>query len=342
MFLENGVKKLIRCSITHGEKRVDGKHNYSLDGYAEVNGKKIGIDYHGCRFHHCPFNCPTVRDPTAKPLSYDIEREAYIRSKLDVYIVQYGCEFKKLKYKPVGNMYKFQFRKHVDATEIIDSVKDGSFFGLVCVDIKSPDSVTKKFEDLGLPLIFQNLDLTEDHLSPTMKNLAEVNKVKFPRRQLCVTFNGENMLLDSELLRYYIELGMEVTNVYDAMEYIRGKPFKTFVDDLTKLRIDASYLSKRGKTIEGDMKQMMAKMLLNSSYGRMGMNLKKRERTVFCRNAKLQLHTNNVLFKRKSQLQGEYPMDLYEVYKIKRRQTDQVPVQIAMVILQRAKLHMLK
>ena len=339
MFIENGVKKLIRCAITHGEKKIG---IFYLDGYAEVNGKRIGIDYHGCRFHHCPHDCSTVRDPGAESLDYQINRANHIQKELDIYIVQYGCKFLEMKYKPVGNIYKFQYKKHIQEKEIIDSIKDESLFGMVCVDIMSPDSVIKKFENLGLPLIFQNLNLTLEHLSPTMKQLAEINKVKFPQRQLCVTFSAENILLDTKLLQYYLSLGMVITKVYYAMEYIPSKPFARFVNDLTQLRIDASYLSKEGKKVEGEMKQMMAKMLLNSSYGRMGMNLEKRDRVVFCRSENLPIHTNTILFKRQCQLQGEYEMDLHEVTKIKRRQTDTIPVQIAMVILQRAKLHLLR
>ena len=201
MFLENDKKIIIQCATTSGEKQI-GK--YHLDGYAEVNGKTIGLDFHGCRHHPCPHNCGTPPANDVNDLEYEKLRTECLEEHLDVYIVEYECEFRKKKYKPVGNIYKYQFRDLVEEAELVEAVADGSFFGLINVDIRCPDEVIEKYKDLGMPFIFQNIDLTEDHLSPTMRALAEANNVKYPRRQLCITYHGDGVLLISRLLKFYL------------------------------------------------------------------------------------------------------------------------------------------
>ena len=254
----------------------------------------------------------------------------------------YECQFKKMKHQMGGNIYKYLFKTGITKDEIIDSVKDKSYYGFVSCDIYCPDKVFEKYENLKMPFIFQNLDLTKDHVSPPMVKLADANNVTFPRRQLCISYNASNILMNTELLSYYLEMGLVVTNIHYALEYLPFCAFKTFVTDLTKMRIDASYRIQNGEQLTGEMMQLLAKIILNASYGKLGMNLLKRRTVVFCRESSLHTHVNNILFRRKRQLNTEYPVDLYEITKIKRKQTDSIPVLCAMTILQKSKLHMLK
>ena len=339
MFVENGQKVLIQCATTHGEKAF---RQYHLDGYAVVNGKKIGLDFCGCRWHHCPHKCSTVQAPDIPTLEYQNQREKFLREKLDIYVVQYECEFRKMRYKPVGNIYKFQFRGDIQLEEIVSSVSDGSFFGFVKVDLRCPEEVIEKYAELGMPFIFRNIEITPDHLSPTMRALSEINKVNFPARQLCITYHADEILVTSRLLKFYLELGYVVDQIHYAIEYLPFRPFSKFVTDLTQMRINATHLSNQGHTVSGNMQQILAKMILNSSYGRMGMNLSKRENVVYCRELDLNKHVNTVLYKSRRALKCEYDVDLYEVKKIKRKQTDSVPVIAAFSILQYAKMHMLQ
>lgn len=336
---ENGQKVLIQCATTHGEKQI-GK--YYLDGYAEVRGKRIGLDFHGCRWHHCPHNCSTITSPTARPLDQEKIRYDFIRNRLNIYIVQYECEFRNMRYKPVGNIFKFQYHEIIREDELIRSVVDGSFYGLINVDLRCPQNVVEKYKHLGIPFIFRNIELTEEHLSPPMLDLAKKNKIKFPKRQLCITYNADEILLVSQLLQFYLSLGYEVEKIHYAIQYIPGRPFAGFVKDLTDMRIQATYMTNQGRVVEGNMRQTLAKIILNSSYGRMGMNLSKRENVIYCRGNELHNHVNNVLYKRRRALKCEYDIDLYEVTKIKRKQTDCIPVVAAFTILQKAKMHMLK
>ncbi len=255
----------------------------------------------------------------------------------------------KMKYRPTGQFYRFLHSQTVTTEDILDGVQsqtsDTRFYGFVCCDIYSPDAVIEKYKDLGLPFIFQNIELHEEHLSPTTEMIARGLSAKFPKRQLCATYHADNILLNTDLLAYYLTLGLKVTNIYYAVEYIPQPVFDQFVEKMTKMRIQATYDMQSDDALTrlgGETKQSLAKMMLNSSYGRLAMNLEKREQVVYCRQSELQKHCNNVLFKRHTALKTEFEIDLFEVVKRKRTQVDALPVTCGLTILQLAKMHMLQ
>jgi len=313
---------------------------FILDGWANVDGKRVGVDFHGCRFH--PHNCGVQCILTPEEIEKQQFRKKYLMEQLDIYHECYECDFRNLNYQPNGNFYKFLFKDEITPDDIIRSVQDESFYGFVCVDISSPDHVINRYKTIGMPLIFQNLDLEKEHLSPPMQEMAETHGVRFPRRNLCITFNATNILLNTELLLYYLEVGMVVDKVYYAIEYLPGAPFGEFVRELTDMRIQATHDMNNGNVVQGQTKTILAKLLLNSSYGKLGQNLAKRENVIYCRESQLHKHENSILFKRKQPMVAEYDMDLIEVVKIKRSQTDTTPVVCALTILQMAKLVMLR
>jgi len=65
------------------------------------------------------------------------------------------------------------------------------------------------------------------------------------------------------MLAYYLNNGMKVTKLYYFVEYAAQTPFRPFVDKMVQKRIEA--------TKSGDkLSQNMSKMLMNSSWGRLG------------------------------------------------------------------------
>ena len=268
---------------------------------------------------------------------------------VDVYNVMFECQFRKMNYTPTGQFYRYLHRPTVSAADIIQDVQSTDpgkkFYGFVCCDIYSPDHVIERFKDLGFPFIFRNIEIGEEHLSPTAEMVSRGLNSKFPKRQLCVTYHADEILLNTDLLAYYLSIGLEVSNVHYAMEYIPVPVFDNFVEKMTKMRIDATYEQRSDDPLTrlgGDTKQSLAKMMLNSSYGRLAMNLEKREQVIYCRQKDLPKHCNNVLFKRHTALKTEYELDLFEVVKKKRIQVDSLPVICGLTILQLAKLHMLR
>ena len=64
------------------------------------------------------------------------------------------------------------------------------------------------------------------------------------------------------MLKYYLQSGMKVTKLYSVVEYTAQEPFRPFINTMVQQRIEAT---KTGKKLG----QSMAKMLMNSSWGRL-------------------------------------------------------------------------
>lgn len=264
-----------KLSIQHafngkGEKRI-GK--YFLDGYIEWDTPDghvaCGYEYRGCRFHRCPHNCDTVSIQTDEEYKKEQERMDYLRRILTNVYVIYGCEWKKLKrrlkddkQKIESDICSFLTRESVSETEILDAVRRGEFYGLVRADICTPDHVIEKYGKLNFPLIFNNLEITEDLLSPETLRHAEERKIKFPVTAKTLTWNAEGYIGCTPLLQFYMELGMEIKNIQWALQYQKATPFGNFVKAMVDVRV-AAKKNKNGPA--GDR----AKFVLNSSVGKL-------------------------------------------------------------------------
>ena len=78
---------------------------------------------------------------------------SYLRRILTVVHVIYGCEWKSLKQRLKRNkqtidsdICTFLTRDSVSENEILDAVRSGKFYGLLCADISTPDEVISKYE----------------------------------------------------------------------------------------------------------------------------------------------------------------------------------------------------
>jgi len=83
---------------------------------------------------------------------------------------------------------------------------------LLC-DIKTPDKLKPKFEEF-CP-IFKNTTVSWDDIGEHMREYAERNNVfKKPRRMLIGSYFGKEILLINPLVKWHLDHGLKVTNVY--------------------------------------------------------------------------------------------------------------------------------
>ena len=261
--------------IGTGEKRI-GK--YLLDGYVEWETTddtvRVGYEYMGCRFHQCPFDCGTYSVQTDEEYEKEQDRLNFLRRNLDRLVIIYGCEWKKLKSRikeqeakegtkilQDSKISQFLSRTSVSEEEILTAAANGTFYGIICLDISTPPEVIEKYEDLNFPFIFNNVPITEDMLSEATQNLAKSRSIKFPVTAKTLTWNAVGFIGCTTLLKFYKELGMELSNVRWALQYERGAPFSDFVNSLVDVRIDAI---KNDNGPLGDR----AKFVLNSAVAR--------------------------------------------------------------------------
>ena len=138
-FSENGIYHNIQHALNRGEKQlfVNGR-SYNVDGYVEIDDQVYIMEFDGCQYHEC--HCPSsMRSPFSK--KNDKVRNEDL-SSLGNLIIKKECvwiEEKSLAQK--GSISRFFRGKNIPEQEILKAVEDGSFFGMLCVDIKSPPEV---------------------------------------------------------------------------------------------------------------------------------------------------------------------------------------------------------
>ena len=93
-----------------------------------------------------------------------------------------------------------------------------------------------------IPLLVQ-LDMMGSFMQ---ERLAELGR-KVPTDGLPTVlnaWNGEKLLLFTPLLRWYLQLGIVMTEVHDVIQYQPNRCFKTFIDSCVKGRINATAAGK--------------------------------------------------------------------------------------------------
>ena len=118
-------------------------------------------------------------------------------------------------------------QKTLNKGQIIQAVKEGSLFGCVECNIRVPDHLKAKFSEM-CP-IFKNVEISRDDNGECMKNFGEEHGImNRPRRSLIGSFYGEQILLATPLLKRYLDHGLEVTKIYQVIEYTPVPCFKPF------------------------------------------------------------------------------------------------------------------
>jgi len=76
-------------------------------------------------------------------------------------------------------------------------------------------------------------------------------------------FEKDGAVITTTAAKLYIKMGCKLSNLRWAVEYKKGYPLRRFVDLVTSQRIEAT---KNNEPVKGNL----FKLVLNSSYGRLG------------------------------------------------------------------------
>ena len=318
---------MIQHALNIGEKVVYvGKRKYQVDGYALVDGQQYFLQFDGCAYHHC--NCK-ISQKSSFTKSNDEQRNLDLES-IGILIIMPSCRWNALKhtvsYK--STISTFFNKSSITEADIMQAVAAGQFYGLIQVDIESPPEVVDHFLKLNHPPIFKHITVDEDMINEDFRKRLNERKVSFPLdKQLALCFNANNYLLTTNLAQFYLSKGMILSNLKLAIEYPRTKPLEKFVNLVTSKRKEATRLRDNNL-------QQTFKLVMNSSYGRLGLNLENRKNyaykkissspTVDCPSKKIN---------RITPVNGEFEAKFLEVEKPKLKYTDSVPGKFSIIEL---------
>ena len=138
-------------------------------------------------------------------------------------------------------------------------VKSGKFFGLIRVDLKSPQHVIDKFLKLNFPPIYQHVEIEKDMIHEDYQLLMGKNVENSDNKVLTQTFHASQILITTDTALFYHSLGIEISNISWAVEFEKDNPFADFVQRITNKRKEAT--RNKNKPLQNVWKLVMNRFI---------------------------------------------------------------------------------
>ena len=316
----------------NGGEMIMGSRRIKVDGFApDID---TIFQFHGC-FYHAHETCFKNRMNEIHPyynMTFTKVRERtreiteYLQSLGYVVFERWECEIPKSKRR--ANSLQVEN----DEKTIINAIRQGKLFGMVECDIMTPESLKPRLAEF--PPIFKNTQINRTDIGRFMASYCEKNNVlKKPSRMLISSFYADKILLITPLLKYYLELGLNVTKIHTVIEFPDHQPcFQEFADKCS----DARRLGDKSE--DNSIISSTFKLLGNSAYGRVCMNKAKQTKTMYADAAFATHLINSHLFKKCSKIDD----DLYEIEQQKNKHHFNLPLHLGIFTYQYAKKRMLE
>ncbi|XP_066264599.1 uncharacterized protein [Branchiostoma lanceolatum] len=332
----------IRNKFNHTEKRI-GLRQVPVDGFCSATGEIF--QFHGCFWHGhdchltADINTNAIRNKSMTELKEDTdEMTEYLREEGYKVIEMWECEWQRLKRNQevsaflAGRKTPTETKYKLLKEEILQAVREDELFGVVECDIEVPAHLKRHFAEM--PPIFKNCNISIDDIGPFMKQYAETHHIMSkPRRSLIGSMFGKKILLATPLLKWYLEKGLEVTHVYQVLEYVPKKCFEPFGNKVSDARRAGDKDDKK-KIIADTMK-----LIGNSAYGKTVTNKEKQFDVCYCdSDVTATQKINYPCFRMITEVVDGF----YEIETGKRRIKFDLPLQIGFFVYQYAKLRMLQ
>ena len=339
----------VRCKDKYGN-RVQMDHDYfqgektifnsTVDGYAFIDGKHVVWEFNGCRWHSCSKCYPNwLEEASMEEIERKISWEHKIKRLEDNNCVVHVIWEHDFVIDATVNTQMPRILKTDTESTLLQAIKDGSVFGFITCSVRTPEHLIKKFKDASFlfPPVISRTEITEDLLSPFMKERLSEQEGKLGKSTLIQTYNGDNLLLMTPLVQFYLENGMEVFDIKEFIQYVPGRGLAPFVEKVVSMRIEAT-------DENDDAKQLTAKLFGNSGYGKCAENVEKHKNTSLyppgyniAKLARRTMYKDHVVIQNE---EGE--AGATEVTSLKKTITDSKPVHIGVAILQWSKLLFLR
>ena len=325
-----------------GEHKI-GPKRVPVDGYCKET--KIVYNFHGCWFHGCLVCYPKNRNINSKSSNNRYSKTLSDKWKHTQQIAQYirecgfnliemwECKWKEFKKThQIANPYALPTEHfyRMSQQQLLDHIRRGEIFGAAEIDIKVPDYLKSFFADF--PPIFKNTIVTEADIGKHMTAfLQQTNTSYKPRRYLIGSMFAEKQLFITPLIQWYLKMGLEVTKIYQVIEFTPRKCFQNFANKVSD--------DRRAGDCNPNMRVIAdtSKLIGNSVYGYSIMNKDKHLSIEFCDEDRACQLVNDPRFMSLEEFEDE----TYEVQSKKKTIKYDLPVQIGFFVYSYAKLKML-
>lgn len=329
---KNGNRVTLEHGYHRGEKKFGG---YLPDGYMLKDGRHYFFEFLGCYFHSgCCIPNDQLRDGWEERQEFTEQKHLFLGNQGNLKVIR-ECEWDTLLQtmeRPDTTMGRILYDKETEET-LLKAILDGKVFGFAEVDVSTPDDVIEEYKDFLFPPLIVRKEITDEMICPFMKEkLLEQNR-KHTKETIVQCFHAENHLLMTNLIQFYHNRGLKISNLRRFVQYVPGKPFEPFVETCYRNRVEAC---KNGDTTRSNT----IKNIANSGYGKCSERVADHKRVqILCdedKVAKLEAKPHFVDYKEFIDENNE--LKAWQITMRKRKVKDNKPVHLALAILQHSKL----
>ena len=249
LWLENKLNVKLQHMHNGNEVKIGGRE-LPVDGYGETkNGEKIVLNYSGCWYHShmCKYATTGKGGEYEKDLENQLETYKNLQYFKDLgYKVHHiwECEFDCMKANDKqiqdfcnGLDFVVDKRNKLSEKQILSEVKDGKLFGMVEVDLHTPEKYKDAFSEFQA--ITKHAQMSREDVSEHMKTFAEENGLlKKPTKTLLNSYFAEKILVATPVLQWYLHHGIVCTKVHQVIQYKPAKCFQKFAEEVVSARRD--------------------------------------------------------------------------------------------------------
>ena len=236
---KSGNRVKLHHKYFRGETEISG---WEVDGFADVDGKLYFYEFLGCYFHK---GC---RNSKCQQYSPDEVDERFQRKKMELsrfgqVITMRGCFWENLvkdirKYDS-SDTFPDIYNTFSNEKKLLEGIKNDELFGFIIADVTTPPDVLKAILPLNFPPIIHKQEIDKEMLSDYMRNRCEARGTKFPQKTLVQTYHATQLMIYTPTVQFYMNLGLEITNVTKFIQFLPSNPLDKFVDKITSGRINA-------------------------------------------------------------------------------------------------------
>ena len=207
-----------------------------VNGFAPATNEIFEFD--GCFWHGCD-KCSINPDGSPKEVhpvngkTYEQLRQETLNMTKKLEEAGYKvnrvgeCEWKKLKKNPEVASFLKKLKRaepcsHLTFEKIIKGIQSESLFGLLICSIHIPQKLKSKLSDF--PPIIKNTTISRSDIGEYMQKIAEEQGLlKKPRKYLISSYFGEEILINTRMAKFYLELGLKITRIQEFIQFFAMK-----------------------------------------------------------------------------------------------------------------------
>ena len=226
----------------------------------------------------------------------------------------------------------FPYRRSLATEQLIEEIKKGKFFGYVQFDIEVPENLRANFANF--PPIFKPILVSKmEVFGDLMKNFAKEERFLYQARKISISgITLQNGTLITPLLVFSLQLGLVCTRPHRFVDYTPKNSFNSFVQSAVDARRQGDENPNSSVVAE------TMKLLANSSYCYQIIDGSQHTVTKYFSDRNTHAAIISKLFKKLDHLNNS----LYEVELARAQFEHREPIVANFIILQNAKLRMLK